>query len=68
MRLSEFNERYEEILHSNAKQAIKNKQLANLMTDMEYEFNIPALRDAEWEKENKPIIELYRKISNSRKF
>jgi hypothetical protein len=67
MTIKEYNERYEEILHSddlNSKE--KTMELADLMTDMEYEFKIPMLRNEEWEKDNKKVIALYRKISMSR--
>lgn len=62
-----FNNEYEKILHSGLSEDEKTMQYSSLMTDMEHEFKIPALRDKEWEKENRAIIALYRKISMSRK-
>lgn len=65
-RLYYLNEIYESILHSDLTDKEKNRQFARLMTDMEREFNIPIIKDVEWEKENKAVIALYRKISLSR--
>ena len=61
-----INEKYESILHSDLTNKEKSRQFARLMTDMEREFNIPVLRDSKWEKENKAVVALYRKISMSR--
>ena len=61
-----FNEIYESILHSDLSAKEKNRQFARLMTDMEREFNIPIIRNLEWEKKNKAVVALYRKISMSR--
>lgn len=65
-RLSEIHQRYENIIHSNKLDTEKDKDLAALMTDMEQEFRIPLLRNEEWEVENRPVIALYRIISESR--
>nr|WP_012477122.1 hypothetical protein [Heyndrickxia coagulans]ABJ99985.1 hypothetical protein [Heyndrickxia coagulans] len=67
MDLKEINERYEKIILSNTPQDEKDKQLAGLMSEMETDFNIPMLRRPEWERENRSVIALYRKIANSRK-
>lgn len=45
---------------------IRNIQLAALMTGMEKQFNIPIMRDDEYNKANPNIIELYRDISSAR--
>ena len=66
MKLSQFNKRYEEIIHADLPNGEKNRRLAALMTEMEREFKIPVLRNEAWEKENKAVIALYRKISMSR--
>jgi hypothetical protein len=42
-RLAEINRMYEKIVHSNGNQDEYNYALAKLMTQMEIEFNIPAL-------------------------
>lgn len=67
MKLSEINTMYEEILHSDLSEDLKTQKFAELMTIMERKYKIPFLRDPEWEKENKAVISLYRKISLSRK-
>lgn len=64
--LNEINTMYEEILHSDIDEEQKSKKFAELMTMMEKQFKIPFLRDPEWEKKNRPVIALYRKISLSR--
>lgn len=61
-----LNEIYESILHSDLTDKEKNRQFARLMSDMEREFNIPILRNDQWEKQNKAVVALYRKISMSR--
>ncbi|MDQ0209056.1 hypothetical protein [Alkalicoccobacillus murimartini] len=68
MDLKELNNRYEEIIHSNRPEEIKTNQLSMLMTYMEGAFSIPMQRNEEWERKNKKIIALYRKISRSRQF
>lgn len=65
-RLYYLNQIYESILHSDLTDKEKNRQFARLMTDMEREFNIPILRNEQWEKQNKAVVALYRKISMSR--
>ncbi|STO53327.1 Uncharacterised protein [Exiguobacterium aurantiacum] len=37
------------------------------MIEMEMIFKIPMLKNTTWEKENPRVIELYRKVSDSRK-
>jgi len=66
MKLTEINERYESILSSNETKEEKNRQLALLMTEMETYYQIPAIRNPEWEMENKAVIAMYRKLSRSR--
>lgn len=66
MTLAQFNKRYEEIIHADLPIGEKDRRLAALMTEMEREFNIPVLRNGAWEKGNKTVIALYRKISMSR--
>lgn len=66
MKLSEANKKYEVIMKANEPQHIKNRKLSRLMTDMEKAFTIPALRNKEWESENRKVIALYRKIARSR--
>lgn len=63
-----FNNEYEKILHSGWSEEKKSQEYGNLMKEMESEFKIPMVKNEEWEKENRAIIALYRKISMSRKF
>lgn len=65
--LKSINECYEKILHSDLSDDEKTRRYAELMTDMEREYRIPALRNVAWKKENRAVISLYRKISMSRK-
>ena len=65
MILRQLNERYEAIMRLNDVNT-RDRQLAELMTEMEKQFNIPMLRNETWEKENRTVIALYRKISLSR--
>ncbi|WAH39507.1 hypothetical protein [Alicyclobacillus dauci] len=65
-RLSDIHRKYEDIIRSDMPPYEKDKALARLMTDMEREFHVPALKNEQWEAENKPIIALYRVISESR--
>lgn len=44
----------------------RDRRLTELMTMMEKEYRIPLLKDPEWEKKNREVITLYRKISMSR--
>lgn len=62
-----FNNEYEKVLHSVLSDKDKDMQYAALMSEMEQAFNIPMLKNEAWEKENKAVIALYRKISMSRK-
>ncbi|MBM0067934.1 hypothetical protein [Alkalicoccobacillus gibsonii] len=68
MDIKELNQRYEEIIHSNRPENIKTNQLSMLMTYMEGEYQIPMLKNPEWESNNRKVIALYRKISMSRVF
>ncbi|SET48751.1 hypothetical protein SAMN05421676_10573 [Salinibacillus kushneri] len=61
-----FNHEYEKVLHSGLSNNEKDKQYSDLMTEMEHAFKIPMLGNQEWEKENRKVIALYRKISKSR--
>lgn len=64
----QYTNRLKEILASNAPQFIKDRRLANLMTDLEQAYGIPILRDQEFEKENPFVMQLYRTISEARMF
>lgn len=64
--LIDYEKRYEAIMFDS--DTNKDKKLSDLMTEMEKEYQIPMIRKAEWEKENRKVIALYRKISMSRTF
>lgn len=51
--------------HMNQEQ--KDVRIAGLMTDMERRYEIPMLRNEQWEKDNSYVISVYRKISDMRK-
>lgn len=57
-KLPEFEER--------AIKARTDKELANIMTDMEKCYSIPSLMDKQYEEANQEVIKLYRHISNKR--
>lgn len=67
-KLNSYRQVFNEIMEDKNSRKRRNLRLANLMTQMENEFRIPALNDEEYNKENKEIIELYREISNARVF
>ena len=60
-----FEKRYEEIMQ-NPSIHQREIRLGELMTEMEGVFKIPMLKNTTWEKENPQVIELYRKVSDSR--
>lgn len=61
-----YNQIYENIMFSDDTRDEKDRQLARLMSELERQYNIPIIRDPEWEKQNRSVIALYRKISMSR--
>ncbi|MFC0561450.1 hypothetical protein [Halalkalibacter alkalisediminis] len=68
MKLAEIQKEYEEIYHSALSDHCKAIKYANLMTVMEGIYKVPMLKNEEWEKENKTVIAMYRKLSRSRTF
>lgn len=60
-----FESRYEEIMREPSIRQ-RDGQLRELMIEMEMIFKIPMLKNTTWEKENPQVIELYRKVSESR--
>jgi len=67
-KLAQYHKQYEDIMSGDMSQQERNRRLAALMTEMEQVFQIPILRNEEWERRHKAIIALYRKISLSRRF
>ena len=64
--LADINKEYEAVLHADLDQKQKNKKLSELMTYLELHYKVPILSDPEWERQNKAVIALYRKIAHSR--
>lgn len=62
----QYTNRLKEILASNAPKFIKDRRLANLMTDLEQAYGIPVLRNIEFEKENPFLMRLYLTVSELR--
>ncbi|WKA56808.1 hypothetical protein [Planococcus shixiaomingii] len=67
MTLDYYEKRFEIIMLGRLTGRRKDLALADLMTDMESAFDIPKQENPEWEQENIEVMELYHKVSNSRK-
>jgi hypothetical protein len=65
-KLLEMHMRYEAIMAAETSPTERDLALATLMDQIKTEFNVPLLHFAEWEKNNKKVIALYRKVSKSR--
>ncbi|MFV9511830.1 hypothetical protein [Tepidibacillus sp. LV47] len=61
-----FTKRLKNILEVNAPQAVKDARLANLMSDLEIAYNIPMLRNKEFEQQNPFVMQMYWTISELR--
>ena len=69
MKLNVIRKKYYETLNSKASQKEKNKEFADLMTELEIEFNIPFFKDCpKYKLIPKEVINLYEEISTSRDF
>lgn len=66
--LKEINADYEKVLHSDLSSQEKTTKYVELMNELEQTYKVPALKDETYERENKKVIALYRKISMSREF
>lgn len=64
--LKEINADYENVLHGNLSSQEKTTKYVELMNELERTYKVPALKDETYERENKKVIALYRKISMSR--
>ncbi|TSB48559.1 hypothetical protein [Alkalicoccobacillus porphyridii] len=62
MNVEEMNLRYEEIIHSNRPEEIKQNQLEILLVYMEGVYSIPRRKNEEWERNNREVAQLYKKI------
>ncbi|WP_214755153.1 hypothetical protein [Exiguobacterium sp. s16] len=65
MTIQGFESRYEEIMREPSIRQ-RDEKLRELMIEMEMIFKIPMLKNTAWEKETPQVIELYRKVSDSR--
>jgi len=65
-KLVEMHARYEAIMNADKSPTERDLALATLMDQIKREFNVPILLFAEWERSNKKVIALYRKVSESR--
>ena len=63
--LKRLHARYEWIMSQEPGRE-RDRLLGDLMTEIERIYRVPALRDPEWEKANRPVIALYRKVARSR--
>lgn len=66
--LKYFNNEYEKILHSKLSNEQKTLKYSQLMTELEQYYDIPILKDEAWERKNRKVIAMYRKLSMSRTF
>lgn len=64
--LKEYEQKYGILMDSDMPIDRRDRQLSKLMTQIEKSFKIPSINDERWNSHNKEVIELYRKISNSR--
>lgn len=44
----------------------RDNQLSMLMTNLEFKYDIPMVNNAEFNRANPNVMELYRKVSNAR--
>lgn len=61
-----WTERFNQIL--GGAQTLKDKRLAQLMTDLEQAYNIPILNNEDYNRENPFVYQLYRAVSEARSF
>ena len=59
-----WTERFNQIL--GGAQTLRDKRLAQLMTDLEQAYDIPILNDEEYNRENQFVVQLYRAVSEAR--
>lgn len=61
-----WTERFNQIL--GGAQCLKDKRLAQLMTDLERAYSIPVLNNEEYNQKNPFVVQLYRAVSEARTF
>jgi len=59
-----YTNRFKEIM--NGSNSLRDSMLANLMSDLENAYLIPASRNENFEKENPFVMQLYRTVSEAR--
>jgi len=59
-----WTERFNQILGGD--QTLKDKRLAQLMTDLEHAYSIPILNNEEYNRKNPFVVSLYRAVSEAR--
>lgn len=62
--IEQFKARYDDIMSGEAG-AMRDYRLAALMTDMDGAFNVPTLKDEQWESANPAVAEFYREVSQA---
>lgn len=67
MSLELYKQRYEDIIHSDLTDRQKDLKLAELMVDIESAFSIPMIKNEAWNEGHEAVVELFNRISNSRK-
>lgn len=63
--ITKYREQFEAIMDSPPGRQ-RDLRLAALMTEMERQFRIPALKNDEWEADNPAVADLYREVSYAR--
>ena len=63
--MKQYTDRFKEIM--GGKKSLRDVRLANLMTDLEQAYNIPALVDVVYANNNPFVVRLYRTVSLARK-
>lgn len=60
----QYTKRFKEIM--NGPSSLRDSRLANLMSDLENAYLVPASRNENFEKENPFVMQLYRTVSEER--
>lgn len=63
--IEQFKSQYNAIMDSPPGRQ-RDLRLAALMTEMERQYRIPALKNTEWESANPAVADLYREVSKAR--
>lgn len=63
-KLSEYERQYEAA--NMLAESLRSRKLAEIMTDMEFDFKIPVQRSEVFDRANPEVMALYRKVSYAR--